>query len=223
MDEVVGDFAAVEEAEESQTQEQPAQDSDSGEDDPGEDEVPQAQQLSDEDHSEEEEDNDASLIPRRTVEVVIPRDELEDDERAEYVDFTAGGDAVRRVLSEREDRDGMMEYTVEFEDYHVDEVRFACDFTSCNWLYIYLPSFAAYTFSLTPTSIIGQRHTDQCSSFSLKTYWNTVTGKKHSTTSNPNPRRIQSPKQRQRPNRDDQARGCLPRGLGHAHQGKLVL
>jgi len=133
VDELAGGFAAAQEDEESQTQHQPEQDSDSGEDEVQE--VPQAQQPL-EVSSDSEEDGDNLSIPTRKVEVVISRNELDDDERADYVDLTAGGDVVRRVLSERENRDGMMEYTVEFEDYHVEEVRFACDLTSRNRLYM---------------------------------------------------------------------------------------
>lgn len=127
VDGLAGGLAAVQEDEESQTQQPLEQDSDSGEDEIQE--LPQAQQTL-EVSSDSEEDSDNLTIPTRKVEVVISCNELEEDERADYVDLTAGGDVVRRVLSEREHRDGMMEYTVEFEDYHVEEVRFACDFTS---------------------------------------------------------------------------------------------
>ena len=143
VDQLAGGFAAVqeEEEEESQTQQPLEQDSDSGEDKIQE--VPQAQQTF-EVTSDSEDDSDNLTIPTRKVEVVISCNELEEDERADYVDLTAGGDIVRRVLSEREGRDGMMEYTVEFEDYHVEEVRFACDSTSCGRLYYFLIT-AAYT------------------------------------------------------------------------------
>lgn len=141
VDELAGGFAAVQEDEESQIQQPIEQDSDSGEDEVQE--VPQAQQPL-EVSSDSEEDSDNLAIPTRKLEVVISRNELEEDERTDYVDLTAGGDIVRRVLSEREDRDGMMEYTVEFEDYHVEEVRFACDFTSRGRLYYFL-NIAAYT------------------------------------------------------------------------------
>ena len=118
VDEVVGDFAVAEEDEELQVQESPEQRSDSEEE-----EVPQVQQRSERQLGSEEESDNLS-ITTRSVEVVISRDELSDDERADCVDFTAGSDVVLRVLSEREDSHEMMEYTVEFEDYHVDEVRF---------------------------------------------------------------------------------------------------
>jgi len=141
VDEVAGGFAAVEEEEEEpQAQQQPEQYSDSEED-----EVPQAQQPL-EVSSDCGEVSDNFSAPTREVEIVISRDELDDDERADYVDLTAGGDVVRRVLSEREDQDGMMEYTVEFEDYHVEEVSFACDFTTAKG-FIYHLNTAAYTFS----------------------------------------------------------------------------
>lgn len=146
VDELAGGFAVAEEDEESQTQQPPEQDSHSEE----EDEISQAQQPL-EVSSDSGEDSDDLSIPTRKVEVVISRNELDEDERADYVDLTAGSDVVRRVLSERENRDGMMEYTVEFEDYHVDEVRFACDFTSCIRLYIF-PS------PLPPTSSHEQQH-----------------------------------------------------------------
>jgi hypothetical protein len=134
VDDFAGDFAAITEDEEPQVRQSPEQHSDSGED-----EVPQAQQPSEKD-SDSGEDSDNLSIPTRTIEVVVNRDELDDDERADCVDLTAGGDAVRRVLSEREDGNGMMEYTVEFEDYHVDEVSFACDLTSPDRLLSYISS-----------------------------------------------------------------------------------
>jgi hypothetical protein len=140
VDEVAGGFAAVEEEEEPQAQQVTEQHSDSGED-----EVPQAQQPL-EVSSDSGEHSDDLSAPTREVEVVVSRDELDDDERAEYVDLTDGGDVVRRVLSEREDRDGMMEYTVEFEDYHVEEVSFACDFTTAKG-FIYQLNTAACTLS----------------------------------------------------------------------------
>jgi hypothetical protein len=142
VDELAGGFAAAEEEveeeeeeeeEEPRAQQPPAQHSDSEDDEVQE--VPQAQQSL-EVSSDSEEDSDNLSVPTRKVEVVISRNELEEDERADYVDLTAGGDVVRRVLSERENRDGVMEYTVEFEDYHVEEVRFACDLTSRNRLYM---------------------------------------------------------------------------------------
>jgi hypothetical protein len=141
VDEVAGGFAVEEEEEEPQAHQLAEQYSDLGED-----EVPQAQQplwVS----SDSGEDSDNLSVPTRKVEVVVSRNELDDDERADCVDFTAGGDVVRRVLFERKDRDGMMGYTVEFEDYHVEEVRFACDSTSRKRLYIYYLNIAAHTFS----------------------------------------------------------------------------
>lgn len=94
--------------------------------------APQLQQPSMEDlQSEEEEgndDEDRESLPASPVEVFIPRGELSKKDRADCVDLTAGSDAVRRVLAEREDHDGMMEYTIEFEDYHVGQVRLTCAF-----------------------------------------------------------------------------------------------
>ena len=92
-----------------------------------EDNAPQLQQSSMEDlQSEEEEgghdDEDKETLPASPVEVFIPRGELSKKDRADCVDLTAGSDAVRRVLAEREDHDGMMEYTIEFEDYHAEQV-----------------------------------------------------------------------------------------------------
>ena len=145
VDELAGGFAAAQEDEESQVQQPAEQSSDSGEDEV--EEIPQAQQpLEVSSGSGEDRDNLSIPSRNRKVEVVISRDELNDDERADYVDLTAGGDVVLRVLSEREDRNGMMEYTVEFEDYHVEEVRFACDSRAAK-CFIYHLNTAAYTFS----------------------------------------------------------------------------
>lgn len=122
MDEVVGDFAVDEEEQE-------------------EEETSQAPQPA-EQYSESEEDNDVQSQDAQSLEVVIPRDELDDEDLADIVDYTAGGDVVLRVLDEAEDSEGMMEYTVEFEDYHVDKVRFACDFTCSRDAknYLFFPS-----------------------------------------------------------------------------------
>lgn len=147
VNEVAGGFAVEEEEEdedELQAQSPLEQDPESGED-----EVPQAQQPL-EVSSDSGEESDNLSVPTRKVEVVISRNELDEDERAEYVDLTAGGDVVRHVLSEREDGDGMMEYTVEFEDYHVEEVRFACDTSSRKRLYI--------TSTLPPTPSREHQH-----------------------------------------------------------------
>lgn len=113
VNEVVGDFAAAEEEQEEEDDEEVSQAPHSAEQDSG-----------------SEEDNDVQSQGVRSVEVIIPRDELEAEDLADIIDYTAGGDVVHRVLDEGENSDGMMEYTVEFEDYHVDKVRFACDFTS---------------------------------------------------------------------------------------------
>ncbi|GAB7328272.1 hypothetical protein MBLNU13_g00280t2 [Cladosporium sp. NU13] len=121
VDELAGGFAAAQEDEEPQSQQPAEQYSDSGE--VGVQEVLQAQQPL-EVSSDSEGDSDNLSIPNRKVEVVISRNELEEDERADYIDLTAGGDVVRRVLNEREDRNGMMEYAVEFEDHHVGELSF---------------------------------------------------------------------------------------------------
>lgn len=69
--------------------------------------------------------------PNQMAEVVIPRDELNEEERAEFIDLTARAYIVRRVSNERTDDDGVMHYTVTFEDYHVEEVRSTCDSTTC--------------------------------------------------------------------------------------------
>lgn len=100
-----------------------------------EDNVPQSHQSAmedlqsgEEEHEEGNEDEDRESRSASTVEVFIPRGELSKKDRADCVDLTAGSDAVRGVLAEREDHDGMMEYTVEFEDYHVEQVRLTCAF-----------------------------------------------------------------------------------------------
>ena len=63
------------------------------------------------------------LGPTRLAEVVIPRDELNEEERAEFVDLASHAYIVRRVANERADDDGTMQYTVTFKDYHIEEVR----------------------------------------------------------------------------------------------------
>jgi hypothetical protein len=199
VNEVAGGFAVEEEEEDPQAQPSPEQDSDLGED-----EVSQAQQPL-EVSSGSGEDSDNLSVPTRKVEVVISRNELDDDERAEYVDLTAGGDVVRRVLSEREDRDGVMEYAVEFEDYHVEEVRFACDFASPNTLYIF-PQHCRLHLLVNINIRPQVRNTDQRPSSPLTTCCSIRTDKKHSTSSKAGLRRTRSPKQKQRPIRDDQAR-----------------
>lgn len=73
------------------------------------------------------EDSEQST-PTRLVEVVISRDELDEEERAEFVDLTARAGRVRRVANERADDDGTMQYTVTFNDYHNEEVRSTCDY-----------------------------------------------------------------------------------------------
>ncbi|KAM0715106.1 hypothetical protein Q7P37_009571 [Cladosporium fusiforme] len=69
--------------------------------------------------------DDELYVPPSTLEVFIPRDELNEEEREEYEDFTAGGNVVLRVLNELRDEDGMMEYKVEFEDLHIEQISFA--------------------------------------------------------------------------------------------------
>jgi hypothetical protein len=69
--------------------------------------------------------------PTKRAEVVISRDELDEEELAEFVDLTACAGRVRRVSSERTDDDGTVQYTVTFEDYHTEEVRSTCDFMTC--------------------------------------------------------------------------------------------
>lgn len=88
-------------------------------------------------------------IPTQTLEVVISRDEIDDAEREECIDFTAGDDVVRRVISELQDEAGTMAYTVEFEDYHIEKASLACDLTSIGYVSIEL---LLATFQRTPTS-----------------------------------------------------------------------
>ena len=54
---------------------------------------------------------------------VIPRFELDDDDLDDIVDYTKGGDVVRRVKKEFTGKDRFLTYKVEFEDRHVEEVR----------------------------------------------------------------------------------------------------
>lgn len=116
VDEVVEDFVAVQEDDVPQLP-QSMEDFQSGE---GEEEQEDAMH-----------DDDDESLPVAQLDVYIPRDELLEDDRADCVDLTAGSGAVRRVLDEREEHDGMMAYTVEFEDYHIKKVRLTCDF-SCS-------------------------------------------------------------------------------------------
>jgi hypothetical protein len=73
-------------------------------------------------------DDDTVTKSSRTRQLVpvIPHDEVDEDEREEYIDFTAGGDVVRRVLKEIKGRRRNILYKVEFQDYHVDEVSTPC-------------------------------------------------------------------------------------------------
>lgn len=64
---------------------------------------------------------DVGPATRRLI-PVVPRNELEDDERAEFEDFTAGGDVVRRVLKEVKDGQRNIRYETEFEDWSVEVV-----------------------------------------------------------------------------------------------------
>jgi hypothetical protein len=105
VDEVVGDFAAA------------------GEEEEEEEEDISPVQLASAQISNSGEGIDALSQRAWSVEVVVSRSELRDGDLANVVVLTAGGDVVRRILAEREDRYGMMECTVEFEDYHVEEVR----------------------------------------------------------------------------------------------------
>jgi len=82
------------------------------------------------DANDSPEDRELST-PTHTAEVVISRDELDEEERAEFIDLTARAYIVRRVSNEREDDDGVMQYTVTFEDYHFEEVCLTCDSTTC--------------------------------------------------------------------------------------------
>jgi hypothetical protein len=67
----------------------------------------------------------------QSAEVVIPRYELDDEERADFVDLTARAGRVRRVSNERAGYGGTMQYTVTFEDYHTEQVRLTCEITVC--------------------------------------------------------------------------------------------
>lgn len=53
---------------------------------------------------------------------IIPRDEVDAHERAEFEDFTTGGDVVRRVLKEVKDGGVQVKYKVEFENWSVEVV-----------------------------------------------------------------------------------------------------
>ena len=72
----------------------------------------------------------ARLVP------IIPRVQLDSDEEAEIIDFTAGGDVVRRVKKESRGRGGDLLYKVEFEDRHVEEVR-SFDFFSTSLITLF--------------------------------------------------------------------------------------
>ena len=60
---------------------------------------------------------------------MIPRSELDADARAEFEDFTTGGDVVKRVMKELKDGRANLRYKVEFEDWSVAEVSLW--FSSC--------------------------------------------------------------------------------------------
>ena len=59
---------------------------------------------------------------KRMLVPVIPRVQLDSEDEAKILDFTAGGDVVRRVKKESRGRGGELQYRVEFEDRHVEEV-----------------------------------------------------------------------------------------------------
>ena len=98
----------------------PVQDESAGaEDDEEEDDAIEVQPQIEEEELEEEE----LVVPKpNKIRVLVPRDELEDEDPADFEDFTAGGDVVASVLQEQQDEDGVMIYLVEFEDHHVAEV-----------------------------------------------------------------------------------------------------
>lgn len=129
-------------------------------------------------------EEDELHVPHSSLEVVIPGDELDEEERQEYEDFTAGGDVVLRVMNEMTSEDGMMEYTVEFEDRHVEQVSFmlviAHDRQGC----ILLSSSLFFTFSLPQPRHRLSQSTDTSGRFHLPTCFYTRTARKHSTTSN---------------------------------------
>jgi hypothetical protein len=112
VDEVIEDFSVLPEDEDEPT--------------PVEDNAP-------EDHEPSTHTHDQS------AEVVISRDELDDEERVEFVDLTARASRVRRVSNERTDDDGMMQYTVTFEDYHIEEVCLTCEIFNLHVIIRVLP------------------------------------------------------------------------------------
>lgn len=69
-----------------------------------------------------EPEEDELVVPTSTITVSVPRHELEEEDLADFEDFTTGGDVVSSVLQEQQDEDGVMTYLVEFEDQHVEEV-----------------------------------------------------------------------------------------------------
>lgn len=102
-----------------------------------------------EDRAPEPQANESQLTQ---VEVYIPVGELEDEDPDTFEDYTTGGDKVLFVLDDQKDEDGVMAYTAEFEDRHVEEVRsltFDCSslssssFTSYHLIVILIPSIPA--------------------------------------------------------------------------------
>jgi hypothetical protein len=117
-------------------------------------------EVSSRDSSEDELASTPTLQTQRRIVPVIPRGEVDSNERAEFEDFTTGGDVVRRVLKETNVHGREVLYKVEFEDLHVDEVRFAigfafysrcCCFMHCLNLYAstchFLPRLASFARS----------------------------------------------------------------------------
>lgn len=141
-------------------------------------EEPKNKQQDEPVEQEEVEDSERSLsIPTQTLEVFIPHDEIDDAEREECIDFTAGGDVVRRVISELQDEQGMMAYTVEFEDYHVEKVSLACDFTSVGYISIKL-LFSILTRTPTSTHHTARSITNCLSRFYSPNYCSSRKAKK---------------------------------------------
>ncbi len=76
---------------------------------------------------------DASIFKptQRKVIPVIPRLEVDANERVEFEDYTAGGDTVRRIIRQLKRRDGAAIYRVEFEDWHAEDVSSAPSLLLC--------------------------------------------------------------------------------------------
>lgn len=80
-----------------------------------------------------EPEEDELVVPTSKITVSVPHHELEEEDFADFEDFTTGGDAVSSVLQEQQDEDGVMTYLVEFEDQHVEQVsrRHVMAYSAC--------------------------------------------------------------------------------------------